>query len=443
MIHSRARTRRSFLATLLAMGTAGLARPPAAIALGRLPSGGKVSMVIPWRLTSIDPHELDDVPAALFGAAIVDTLFAADDGGIPFPTLALELPSKERKGSRVRLRPGLVTAHGARLDARDVVASIARAKRRGAVTLLASMQSARVDKDDALSLLVDGMSPEPLARSLSSPLVAIVPESYSPLSPDGTGAFRATLQRDHLRLERNPNSARGASLLDQIDVRSAASLREALRSFEVGESDLGWLGRGLYRERKDSRMLDAGALGWVVLRTGQQAGGWGAPGVAQQLADALDHERLFHLGVATGKPLGASTPWGGAKAGIVVDAAAPQLVQIAESVAEQLGRPGHELAASPVSHEELTRQRRTNQFSLMIDIVRSTGSAAVSPRYALLGASSPQIASSPPTIASGDSRLDTRTLSLGVIGELRILGATATAIEGLETWNLADAWRRR
>lgn len=435
-------SRRSFIQALIAAaGASAIQSCPQAHAMARLPEGGTATLVLPWALRRLDPHEVDDIVAALFGGAIADPLFAVDSTGSPYPTLALELPDRIGSSTRVRLRPGLVTARGTPLDARDVESSILRSARRGGMSLLAPIRKTRVDPKDSTGLFVEGLSPEDLARRLTSPLTALVPRRFSPLEPDGTGPFKATLREDYLRLDRNPNASRGPALLARIDVRRAAELSEALRAFEAGDSDLGWLGSGLYHPRSDSRPLDAGAVGWVVLRTGTAAQSWGAPGVAQQLADHLDAQRLIHLGIAAERPVPSSSPWGGGPCSVLVDGTAPQLVKIAESVCEQLGSPHRELSLEPLAPADFARARDVGRYTLMVDFVRSPG--PFPPLYSLLAASGPELAHSPPSVFSPSARLATRTLRLGVIGELRIMGATALALRGLDRWDLPNAWRVR
>ncbi len=431
--------RRVFLAAAAAAASLPLLQGPRAHALGRYPEGDSATMTIPWPLNRLDPHDLDDVGAALFGAAIADTLFAIDASGEPYPALVRELPRRSGSSTAIRLRPGLLTAKGIPLRAKDLQTSIERSRRRGGVALLAPITRTRITPGDDNGLLVDGLSPDELARRFASPLVSLLPRGFSPLAPDGTGPFRAVLRRGELDLERNLLAARGPALLRRLRVRSVDSLSAALRAFEVRESDLGWLGSGLYRQRRDARAIDAGSLGWVILRTGRRARDWGAPGVAQQLADHLDSNRLLHLGITAGRPLGVSTPWGGAAEVVIVDRSAPQLVKIAESAAEQLGSSGHALTVGAVSAADIARRRSSGEFALMVDFVRDP--QVLSPLYALLSAGRGHLAITPPRSAPLDTRLITRTMTLGVIGELHITGAATSTLRGLESWDLGSVWR--
>jgi peptide/nickel transport system substrate-binding protein len=165
----------------------------------------------------------------------------------------------------------------------------------------------------------------------------------------------------------------------------------------------------------------------VVLVTGAEAGAYGQPGVAQQLADALPPERLAHLALG-----------------------APHLVEVAQAVAPILSRPGHEVTATPVARAELAR-RRARGAALAIDLVRPVGPG---PLGALLGlataeerARGVELARHPPRLGAGTPiRSLTTTLAVGVIGELRVAGALmpelalARAAEG--GWDLGASYRR-
>ena len=79
-------------------------------------------------------------------------------------------------------------------------------------------------------------------------------------------------------------------------------------------------------------------LGWIVLRTGKDAGAWGAPGIAQQLLDRIPTERLKPLGVAPPTRTAATgAAWGGGAADLLVYDDSPQLAEIAEALNIPIG----------------------------------------------------------------------------------------------------------
>lgn len=418
----------------LATGTAG--------ALGRTPVGGSLRLVVPFRLLRLDPHALDDPIAALFGPAVADPLYALDALGRPYPALAAGLPEATAGGARVKLRDGLVSARGRPLTAVDVASSIERARQRGAAALLARVPAPRRDRRNPLVLEFPQTTPVELAVTLASSLLSIVPRTFTALEPDGTGAFTAHFAAGALRLERNVNAARGSAFLDSIHVDTIADLALALRAFEVGNVDVGWLGAGLYRARPASVSFRGTHYGWAVLRLGKGAGRWGAPGLAQELLDTLAPSRFSHLGLeGLGSAATGRVPWGGGPATIHVVEDAPQLVLIARTLAEALGRPGHELTVVTEPHAELERRRSSRDFAMMVDFVRTLGPPGPMTLHALLAAQNPELAKTPPRLTSFDARTVTRTLTLGVIGELWVRGAHGPQHQNLAGWNLGNVSR--
>jgi peptide/nickel transport system substrate-binding protein len=419
---------------------AGLAASANALSLGRTPYGGVLRLAVPWGLERIDPHALDDPIAALFAAAIADPLYALDALGRPYPALAAALPQTTARGVELALRPGLVTARGRALDAVDVVASLARARRRGA--LLPEARAAGAS--DRLRVVFSGVSSEALLEALVSPLAAVLPRNFSPLAPDATGAFAAELSQGHLLLRRNPDAARGPSFLDAIEVHTAPDLAEALRAFESGAADLGWLGAGLHRARADAAPFRGMGYGWAVLRTGKRAGSWGAPGVAQHLLDGIAPEQLRHLGLENLEAaVPGSTPWGGGNVALQVADDAPQLVLIARALAALLSRKGHEIEVILAPRAELSARRGTRDFALMVDFIRALGPGRDRIEEAFLSAENPELAKNLSRRFGANARAVCRTLTLGAIGELWVAGAHDPAFQKLHGWQLGNVFRRQ
>lgn len=423
--------RRALLLSLLSSG--------AAAALGRVPYGGKLRLSVPYALPGIDPHDGEEPIAALLAHAVADPLFALDARQRPYPALAAALPEATSQGTRVELRGGLRTARGRTLDARDVVFSLRRAHQKAAAGLIAPVGPFEPDRADARTLWFRAATPEQVTEALSSPLTAILPRGFSVLSPDGTGAFRAQVSRERLLLERNPNAARGPAFLDGLEVRPAADLSQALRAFEVSDADVGWLGAGLYRARPGAVGFDAGVFGWLLLATGKDAAAWGAPGVAQQLVDGLALAPLAPLGVRAVLPAARGARWGGGAASLLV-AEDPHLVQIAHGVAGQLGTPAHPIRVVPTGRRELSDRRRRGSYELMLRFVRPLQPSARGRQLTLLSAVDPRLAEHPPR-APADLRDLLRTLPVGLLGELRLVGAHAPDVHGLGAWQLGDVYR--
>ncbi len=409
-----------------------------AYALGRTPIDGRFTMKLPWPVDSIDPHSLDDPTAALFGSAISDPLYSLDRTGNAYAALAASMPKRDGQRLLVSLRPDLRTARGRSITSRDVVFSLTRARKRAGAGPLSEL--GRFDATDPLTVAIGSTDAKRVARALSSPVTAILPSTFHPSRPDGTGAFSARVTSNQLVLSRNPNAARGAAFLERIVVHRASDLADALRSFEVGDVDIGWLGSGLHKKRRGAVRFDAGAVGWVVLATGTEAGSWGGPGVAQGLIDAIPPERLAHLKLGKLPRARGHAQWGGPPIDIIVPNDSPHLREVANTVASVLARPGHELRVSPRPRNDINQRRRSKRFGMLVDIVRHIGPAGRDSWYALAASLDPRRARHPPELGSFEPRRIARTMSLGVVGELRVSGFHVGGIH-LQNWDLGAAWR--
>ncbi len=419
--------RRGFLA---AVGSAA-----SASALGRTAFAGVLRLRLPLYFGGLDPHSLDDPLSALFAPAIADPLYAMDASGKPYPALASALPEQSAKGARISLRPELVSARGKALSAGDVVFSLRRSQATGGAAVLGAFRSPHADGNDPLSILVPDADPAALARALASPLTAIVPRNFSPAVPDGTGAFKAALGSGTLTLTRNESAARAAAFLDRIELSRASDLADALRAFETGAVDVGWLGNGLYRPRAGAVPLEGPVFGWMVLRSGLTARTWGAPGIAQQLAATLPAEALSHFGVRALPGPAAGVHWGGGPVALLVCDDAPHALELARALEPLLSTPGNEVRATPTPRAAWLEARRSRRFSLMLDFVRSASADPQQATQALLAAVDPALAKRPPQSSMPLGEL-ARTLSLGIIGELRVSGSRVAAFQGLEAWQL-------
>lgn len=425
--------RRAWLAAMLAAGSAA--------ALGRIPYAGTLALRVPWPLHAVDPHAPGNAAGALFGAAFADTLFAEERPGAPYPTLARALPEPSPGGARVTLRPGLVTALGRPLTARDAVWSIERARRGVAAALLAPLAQPQLVPGDPLSFVVPGADPAFVASVLASRWLALLPRGFSPTRPDGTGPFRAEPQAGRLLLTRNGRAARGPAFLERLTVQVGRDLADCLRAFEAGDVDVGWLGAGLYRPRPQSVAYDAGRLGWVVLLTGRTLGAWGAPGVLQPVLDGIPAERWLHLGVMPGRR-GPTLPWNGPRTELWVADDSPHLIQIADALAALLSHPDHELTVRRERASELAQRKASQQFGMLLDFVQAPEGSGPNAALALLSALPAAERRKPPRWADPDPRELARTLPLGVVGELRIAGAHAADVRGgLERWDLGNVYR--
>jgi peptide/nickel transport system substrate-binding protein len=425
-------SRRSFVAASVASLTAG--------AMARTPYGGRLRLAVPWPVASLDPASLSDGFAALFAHAVFEPLYGLDSAGNPYPALAEALPTKLGDGCRVTLRPSLKTAAGRALGAADLVATLARARSRGGIGVLGEIDNPSVDVRDPLSVVFAHSAPDAVARALANPLLSLVPKNFSPLAPDGCGAFKVELGRERAVLTRNARAARGAAFLESIEVRAVNDLAELLRGFEIGETDVGWFGTGLYRAVKDAVSFETPRYAFAVMQAGKAAGAWGAPGALQALLDAVPANQLAHLGVR-GLPAQAvgSPAWGGPATSIAVLSGAPQLVAIARALGATLSTPGHELLVVEKSPTEMAELQSSHQFGLLVDAVRAPSPAARDLELALRTAASPEASKRAPRSSVGNIRELGRQLPLGIIGDLTIWGARRAPFVNLEPWQLGAA----
>jgi len=444
-------TRRALLrscAGVAALGSFSWER--SASSLGRTPVGGKLALVLPWPVNSIDPHDIFDPAGALFGHAVFDELFALDASGDAYPTLASDVPIVDGGKTIVRLREGMTTSKGRKLDARDVVFSVARARRGAALAWWSDLPTPTPHPKDPLAVVFANADPTLLARTLSSPLLALVPRSFEPTHPDGTGAMTAETSGARLVLRRNPNAARGASFLDEITIEQAPDLLAPLRSFQGNLTDIGWLSSGLHAPRPGAQSFDLGSVAWIVLQTGSEAGPWGAPGIAQRLLDGLAPERLERFGLGALPPATGTAEWGGRPCELLVQEGSAYLADLARTLSSLLSRAGHEVTARALSAAELANRRKSGAYSLLLGLVRPFGAPGVATLVALAAAADPlsarEIVRRPPRLTSFAPRVLTRTLKLGVLGELRVAGAHAPDVHlpknaGGDGWDLGSSYR--
>ncbi len=401
--------------------------PRASPARTRTPYGGRLVLHMPWPVTSVDPHRIDDATAALFGEALFETLYARGEDGQIVACLAEADPEPVGAALHVALRTDVRFASGAPLDARAAAASIARARQHDAAAWLVDVPAPRVDKNTLVFPMRDARR---LVRALASPMVAVVPPRFNPERPDGTGPLRAEMVTGGLSLVRNPLAASGPAFLDGIDARHAADLVTSLRAFESGADDLGWLGSFLHEPRQGAKSFDAGAVAWAILRTGRDAGALDTQGTAQALADGVPHAALASLVVGPPWEQGPAQ-WTGAPCELLVRDDAPWLTELARAVSAALSSASHEIAARPLPAPEIASRRATRGFALMLDVARPAGPGSLG---ALVGLATADDAGQAAALARHPPRGDLpprvagRTMRIGVVGEVRLQGGRAADV---------------
>lgn len=411
-----------------------------ALGLGRIPYGGLVQSSLPWDLRTVDPHDLNDPVASFLAPLLFESLFAMSPQGQVYPTLASRYPSREGGDTRFELRP-LRWPNGKLVTAEQVVWSLERARQRGAKALFAGFGPFRVAARDAL--VVAGTTPDNLARALASPLTALVSTQTTSADSFGLGPFRARLTGDRAVLTRNPFAARGLPFLDRIELRRAGSLADALRDFEAHQNNVGWFGRGLHEPRPDSRLVDGGHAGWIVLHAGQQSGRWARPGAASSLVGTIAAPSLERFGISPCRQTSLPEPYSGAPCTLVVRRDAPYLVELATTLAAILGGPTGQITVSAVSPSELTQQKRNRQFGFLLDQVRPLGEAGQEHQLSLLTEAG--LPFKPPRLPHNLPIEDVpghvcASLSLAALGALHLRWATLPDLQ-LAGGDLANAWQ--
>lgn len=418
-----------------------------ALARMRTPYGGQLVLHVPWPLGSLDPHRADDVAVALFGDAVFDTLYARNEAGEIVPSLAESGPQPEGRDLRVALRADVRFASGATFDPRAAAGSIARARARDASAWLAEIPNPRVDKNGLLFALRDAHR---LMHALASPLLSMVPPRFNPERPDGTGPLRAEMRTGALLLVRNMRAASGPSFLDSIEARHSPDLVTPLRAFESGADDVGWLGSFLHEPRPGAQSFDAGSISWAILRTGREAGPLDSRGMAQALADGVPHASLASLVVGPPWPQG-SANWTGPPCDLLVREDSPWLVEVAKALSAALSSPSHEVTARALAPADVAQRRAARAYALMLDVARPAGPGSLGALIGLATADEAQSAaalSRHPPLADMTPRTMTRTLRIGVVGEVRLQGGRAPdVILPLSRWgrgiDWGAAWRMR
>jgi peptide/nickel transport system substrate-binding protein len=373
--------------------------------------------------------------------ALFDTLYTRDERGNLTPSLAEGDPVFENGFVNIPLRSGLRSAAGKELDARDVVFAIERARKSGARALLSDVPAAWLQRGGIGFATKDAAMVPRIHRALASPLTALVPRGFDPDAPDGTGPFRLRRRGDGFVLLRNPFASRGAAFLDEVALWEAPDLSTSLRAFETGRDDLGWMGSGLHEPRPGAKPFDFGAVAHAVLFTGKDLGTWDAPGVAQRICDSLPPARLSYLALGSAWSQAQDNGWAGPPTTILVREDSAWMVELARAIAATLTRPDHEVTVRTSSDAEVVRARQSRAFGLLLDVVRPMWGVGTSANVsfswnsmgmyaALILADNPSTAGAlwqraPRLGADVSARSLTRTLRVGVVGDVRVTGARA------------------
>ena len=349
----------------------------------------------------------------------------------------------------VRLREGLLTAKGRKLEARDVLFSLQRARRGGALAWWGDLPVPSLHPKGTDCGRVRGPDGLRIANALSSPLFALVPRGFDPVSRTAPGRCRRRQQS-------------GAAAQTQCE-------RGARRVVSRGDRDRPGA-RSFWRRCGRSRAISPTSVGSAPGFTHRDPVPWPSTWV-MSLDRFADRNRGRSVGRARGRATAPRRTSARAAPALRARAASRavgkrrmgrQTLRAADG--RRIGlprgaRPGGELATF-ASGTRSERQRGAGGGAEPAEgrwhlqpcarcgpPVRRTwncdpGRAGrrLDPSLAL------ELMRSPPRLSTFSPRALTRTLRLGVLGELRVVGAHApdvrlaksTAGEG---WDLGATYR--
>ncbi len=413
-------TRRAFLGGAIATALSLAATRRASPAPTR--AEPPVRMRWPWPVQLPDPHAIDDLVAALLGVTLFPPLYVRAIDGVLEPRAATAPPRESAFGLRVDLAPSLRPA--------DVLATIGRARTRGGRLALKEVPLPRVD--GAHTVVFEGLSDgDALMRKLASPLAGTTRVEPRRLLP--TGPYDVSLDErspDTLRVQRlrgAPSPSVGARRVTSFELTSSADLEPLLRAFERGETDVSWIGDGLFQPRAGARPMDLGPLGYLSLRAGSALPDLQRPGAVLALVESLPPDRLDHLGLfrrghcapALPDELPAIEPKIAPRTPILVRSSLPLAIAAAEAIAADLGG-----VAAPVEDAVFARAIEARSFALALDVMRAwddtAEGAALSLATIALASAAPPAGSTPTSYAA------TSTAALG--WEIALVGAQAAEV---------------
>ena len=346
--------------------------PPVVVKPKTPPAPPPIRMAWPWPVHAPDPWSSSDVVAALLGVALFPPLYVRAIDGYVEPKLAMGAPKERKLGVRVDLQPYIRPS--------DVVASLAKARTGGARLVLRDIPVPRVDGQHGVLFPFVG-DIDGLMRKLATPLAGIA--RIEPRRFDPTGVFDMTVEERAgsklLRLKRRsvwgapspaltlPHRVRVFELEGPLD------LGESLRAFERGDTDVAWLGDGLFAARPGARSIDLGPLAYLALRAGKDAPELAHAGGVLGLVESIPKERLDHLGLMRRGHVAPTSAAAFARSApnvppgipLLVRASSPIVIAAAEILARDIGA-----TTQAIDDGAFDRTLAEGEFSLALDVVR-------------------------------------------------------------------------
>jgi peptide/nickel transport system substrate-binding protein len=185
-------------------------------------------MAYPHELVALDPHAHADAVTGAVLAAIFESLVSFEPGRPIKAALADRWTTPDELTWQIHVRDGVKFHDGSQLNPSDVVASIERAREIGLLGhQLDEIERVRVLDDDERLIEIRTTLPAPLLLTqLAS--VAIVPGSFKPSIPVGTGPYRWQVGsvQGPIVLEKWNGYWEGTPEFDQISIQFVSVLEE-------------------------------------------------------------------------------------------------------------------------------------------------------------------------------------------------------------------------
>lgn len=347
-----------------------LATPELSFARAREYYGGQLRLSLPLSLVAVDPHSSTDLSAGLLGRALFEAPYARTDSGRPYPTLAVSMPLESKEHFTIELRSGLRFSDGRKVEAKECVLAIRRSQSLSSALkslgppLWSRNQPRRIRFAKKATTLTSGTQ---IAATLANPRAAILPADFHPETPIGCGALKvAQRTRQQLSLVRNEKAPRGGSFIDSLIVTSA-SIRDCLRAFESGRSDLGFLGSGLHQSRRDSESFSLSPLGFVTLQAGSRNHAFQRPGL---IHGALSHlPRAPFEALATHRVRSTPMPWRSPPVSILVNRDEPWLHAIAQELAQTWSAAGSRSVVDVIASKDFESRSGALDYDLRLSAI--------------------------------------------------------------------------
>jgi hypothetical protein len=211
-----------------------------------------------------------------------------------------------------------------------------------------------------------------------------------------------------------------------------------LRTLEARTSDLGFLGKGLHQERKDSRPFQLPEIGKVLLVPGKGLASFARPGVLQNALDYLPFAPFQALGVEMQRHEGRR--WSGPPFTLSVNKNEPWLEAIGDELTQIWSRPDTPVRLLALSQTELKEQRKSGEFGAQLIALTTAGlpsTLTTQELFRLDGRPPPRGGRAITAQEAG------RQLSLGVLGALKPHGAIDPRLNDFISagyFDLSETW---